>query len=98
MKRVDGLVLTWNVIVSPARALVREQNPSMFGQRYFVAGSTRVFVSSHSRVPGRWFSVTIELDGSSARPIRQLRAAAPRPTTCFNASRRESLGMILVAQ
>jgi hypothetical protein len=34
-----GFVLTWNVTGSPARTLVREQYPSMRGERYFDFGS-----------------------------------------------------------
>ena len=63
-KREAGLVLTWKVIVSPARTLVREQYPSIHGHRYLVAGSMPVLSSIHSRVPGCSFSRRI----SSAEP------------------------------
>src|SRR5688500_17162182 len=56
-----GLVLTKKEISSPARTLVREQYPSTHGQRYFVAGSTRVLVSIQSPVPCRSFSRAISM-------------------------------------
>src|SRR5688500_13604929 len=63
-----GLVLTKKEISSPARTLVREQYPSTHGHRYFVAGSTRVLVNIQSRVPGRWFSRTIDMAALPFRP------------------------------
>src|SRR5438128_8542979 len=56
LKPEGGFVLTKNSIVSSALTLVREQYPSIQGQRYLLAGSIRVFRSSQSDVPGRSFS------------------------------------------
>src|SRR5512138_2314954 len=69
MSRVNGeggFVLTCTVRLSPARMLVWGQNPSIHGQRYLVAGSTPVLVSSQSRVPGRSFSRRIRSEGRVA--------------------------------
>src|SRR2546425_7686056 len=49
-------------IDSPAPTLVREQYPSIHGQRYLLLDSIRVLLSSQSRVPALAFS----------RPIRPL--------------------------
>ena len=56
MKEEAGLALTKKLISLPARTLVREQYPSIHGQRYFVFGSMRVFCNSQSCVPGFSFS------------------------------------------
>jgi hypothetical protein len=63
--REGGFVLTRKRMDSPARTLAREQNPSIQGQRYFVAGSTPVLVIIQSRVPGLAFSRRIGLASSS---------------------------------
>src|SRR5438874_4025413 len=101
MSRVNGeggLVLTWKPIDSPARTLVLEQYPSTHGQRYFVFGSTRVLVSSQSRVPGLSFSrrINSRRAGTALRAERTdsmcaqppMAVTAPRPTTPFSNSRR----------
>src|SRR5919204_2547144 len=74
--------MTWRV--SPARRLVCEQYPSTQGQRYFVFGSTRVFLSSQSVVPRFSFSARIRsrrAGAGSARapPRREARPAAAAP-------------------
>src|SRR5690348_16824687 len=51
---------------SPARMLVREQYPSIHGQRYLVFGSTRVLVSIQSLVPGLAFSARMKSDEADA--------------------------------
>ena len=61
-----GFVLTMIYSFSPARMLVREQYPSIHGQRYLVFGSTRVFVSIQSLVPGLAFSTRIRFGEADA--------------------------------
>jgi hypothetical protein len=80
VKDDGGLVLTLNSIVSPARTLVREQNPSIHGERHFA--TARVFVRIQSVVPGRSFSERTEAREGEAQPAS---AAAAAP---FRRSRR----------
>ncbi len=87
-------MLTKNSIVSPAETLVREQNPSIHGHRYFVLGSIAVLRSIQSRVPGFAFSSATafgfaELNWSGDFPSEQpVNAAAPAVTALFNKSLR----------
>src|SRR5437764_15233400 len=92
VKGDGGLVLTWKLTRSPARALVREQYPSIHGHRYLVFGSTLVLLKSQSRVPPRSFSRrTRSLEAPRAwRDDEQLetRETALRPRTPLSSSRR----------
>src|SRR5437899_1434525 len=62
--REGGFVLTWKEIASPARTEAREQYPSIHGERKRLSGSTRGRSRSQSRVPMRWFSVTMRFGDS----------------------------------
>src|ERR1051325_6303840 len=88
------------LIGSPARTLVREQYPSIHGQRYLVWGSIRVLLSIQSRVlvfafsrriRSRWprmdrFVAPPESFSTWAQPDNA--ATAPRPTAPLIISRR----------
>src|SRR5437773_2125775 len=98
LNRDAGLVLTYIFSVSPFLKLVREQYPSIQGQRYFVGGSMRVFSSNQSVVPGRWFSrrmrseicgpnVRLPTEGRTVEQPERARSA-PAPVTPFSISRR----------
>ena len=83
MKSDAGLVLTLNSIVCPAAILVREQYPSIQGQRYWADGSTRVFVKSQSPVPGFSFSRRTRSRDAVAftvDPVAKLRPDSPSTT------------------
>src|SRR6185295_8080980 len=99
VKGEAGLVLTKKLISLPARTLVREQYPSIHGQRYLVFGSMRVFCNSQSRVPGFSFSrrtksrlgdapifLPAEVDWPEAQPTKV--AVTLRPTIPLISCRR----------
>jgi hypothetical protein len=82
-------------IVSPARALVREQKPSIISERRLCE---RTKVSCQSVVPGRLFSRVIGLDSGAtgtARNVAEPRAAAiPAAAPVLNSSRRVKRGAL----
>src|SRR5881296_3892286 len=87
-------------IDSPAPTLVREQYPSIHGQRYLLLDSIRVLLSSQSRVPALAFSrptrplwpkmdlfVTLPESFSTWAQLDSA-ATAPRPIAPLSRSRR----------
>src|SRR5262245_10326932 len=65
--------------------LVCEQYPSIHGQRYLVFGSTRVFASIQSLVPGFAFSVRIKSDCAREidLPLESSTALDDSPSAAF---------------
>src|SRR5688572_9935004 len=83
-----GLVLTIIERGSPERTLVREQYPSIHGQRYFATGSTRVFVSNQSAVPAFSFSARMESRRANLKDVQPVSGPMAATAAAFSNCRR----------